>query len=69
VRYWEELIDVINKNGCLKVTYIVTSRFRCTMEQDTLDEEYMGLFTNGQRIMDSIHGQISNNSCLSNAFK
>jgi hypothetical protein len=34
-----------------------------------LDEEYMGLYTNGQMITDPIYGQISYNFCLSNAFK
>jgi len=69
VRHWEELIDFINKNGRLKEPYTLTSRLKCTLEKDELDEEYMGLYTNGQMIPDAIYGQISYNCCLSNAFK
>jgi hypothetical protein len=69
VRHWEELIDFINKNGRPKEPYTLTSRFKCTLEKDELDEEYMGLYTNGQMITDPIYGQISYNCCLSNAFK
>jgi len=68
-RHSEELIDFINKNGRPKEPYIPTSRFKCTLGPDKLDEEYMGLYTNGQMIMDPIYGQISYNCCLSNAFK
>jgi len=69
VRHWEELIDFIDKNGGLKKPYIMTSMFKCTLEQAELEEEYMGLCKNGQLIMDPIYGPISYNSCLSNAFK
>ena len=30
VRHWEELIDFINKNGCPKEPYTLTSTFKCT---------------------------------------
>jgi len=43
--------------------------FKCTLELDKLDEEYMGLYTNGQMINDHIYGQILYNCCLSNALK
>jgi len=43
--------------------------FNSTLEQDELDEEYMGIYKHGQIINDPIHGQISYNSCLSNTFK
>jgi len=69
VRHWEELIDLINKNGRPTEPYIPTSRFKCTLEQAELDEEYLGLYTNEQIIMDPINDQISYNFCLSNAFK
>jgi hypothetical protein len=69
VRHWEELIDFINKNGRLKEPYTQTSRFKCTLEKDELDEEYMGLYTNGHMIMDPIYRQIWYNCCVSNAFK
>jgi hypothetical protein len=69
VRHWEELIEFINKNGCAKEPYTLTSRCKCTLEKDELDEEYMGLYTNVQMITDPIYGQISYNCCLSNAFK
>jgi len=43
--------------------------FKCTLEQDELEEEYMGIYKHGQMIKDQIYGQISYNCCLSNAFK
>ena len=69
VRNWEELIDFIYKNGCPKKPYIMTSMFKCTLEQDELEEKYKGLCTKGQMIMDHIYGQISYNCCLVMAFK
>jgi len=47
----------------------MTSLFKCTLEQDDLEEEYMGLYTNGEMIMNPIYGQICNNCCLSKGFK
>jgi len=69
VRHWEQLVDFINKNGGPKEPYILTSMFKCTLEQDELEEEYMGIYKHRQIINDSIYGQISYNCCLSNAFK
>ena len=69
VRHWKELVDFINKNGSPKKPDIVTSMFKCTLEQDELEEEYMGFYTHGQMINDPIYRQISLNCCLSNAFK
>jgi len=69
VTHWEELIDSIKKNGGPKEPYVSTSRFKCTVEQNKLDKEFMGLYTNERMIMDPIHGQISYNCCLSNNFK
>jgi len=69
VRHWDELIDFINKNGRPTEPYILTSKFKCTLEEAELDKEYMGLYTNEQMITDPIFGQISYNCCLSNAFK
>jgi hypothetical protein len=69
VRHWEELSNFINKNGRPKEPYTLTSRFKCTLEKDELDEEYMGLYTNGQMITDPIYGQIAYNCCLSSAIK
>jgi hypothetical protein len=68
-RHWEELIDFINKNGCPKEPYTVTFRFKFTLEQDELDDEYMVLYTNRQMITDHIYGLISYNCCFSNACK
>ena len=68
VRHWEELIDFIDKNGGPKEPYIMTSMFKGTLEQDKLEEEYMGIYTHGQMIMNPIYGQISYNWCLSMAF-
>jgi len=69
VRDRKELIDFINKNGGPKELYIMTSMCKCTLEQNELKEEYMGLYINGQMIMDPIYGQIWYNCCLSKAFK
>ena len=69
VRHWEELIDFINKRGRPKKPFILSSRYNCSLEQDEMDNEYMGVYTNGQLIMEPIYGQISYNCCLSNAFK
>jgi len=68
VRNWEELTDFINKNGGPKGPYILTLMCKRTMEQDKLDEKYIGLYTNGQMIMDPIYSQMSYNCCRSNAF-
>ena len=68
VRHWENLIYFIIKTRGPKEPYILTLMFKCTMEQDELDEEYMGIYTNRQMIMDPIYGQSSYNCCLSNAF-
>jgi len=38
VRHWEELIDLIDKNGGLNEQYILTSKIKCPLEQDELDE-------------------------------
>jgi hypothetical protein len=69
VRHWEELIDFMDENEGRKEPYINTSMAKCTLEQDKLDDQYMGLYTNGQKIMDPIYGQILYNCCLSIAFK
>ena len=60
---------MIDKNGGSKEPYILRSMFKCTLEQDELEEKYMGIYKHGQMINDSIYGQISYNCCLSNAFK
>jgi hypothetical protein len=64
VRHWEELVHFIEKNGGLKVPFILRSMFKCTSEQDKLQEEYMGIYKHGQMINDPIYGQILYNSCL-----
>jgi hypothetical protein len=69
VRNWEELIDFINKHGCPKEPYTLTFRFKCTLENDELEEEFVGLYTNGQMVTDPIYGQISYNCCILNSFK
>jgi len=68
VRHWEELVDFIDKNSGLKEPYILTSMFKCTLEQDELEEKYMGIFTHRQMIKDPIYGLISYNCCLSKTF-
>jgi len=69
VRHWDELIDFINKNGRPSEPYILTSKFKCTLEQAELDEEYMGLYIMEQMITDPIYGQIWSNCCLPNPLK
>jgi len=69
VRHWEELVDFIDKNGGPIEPYIPRSMFKCTLEQDELEEEYIGIYKHGQIINDPMYGQISYNCCLSNAFK
>jgi hypothetical protein len=69
VRHRQELIDLIDKNELKKEPYTLTSRFKCTLENEELNEEYMGLYTNGEMITDLIYGQISYHCGLSNIFK
>jgi len=69
VRHWDVLVDFIDKNGGPKEPYIPRSMFKCTVEQDELEEEYIGIYKHGQIINDPIDGQISYNGCLSIAFK
>jgi hypothetical protein len=69
MRHWEEVVDSINKNGGPKEPYILRSRFKCTLDQNELEEDFMGIYTHRQMINDPIYGQISYNCCLSNAFK
>jgi len=69
VRHWEELVDFINKNGGPNELYNLTSMFKCTLQWDELEEEYMGIYKHGQIINDPIYALISYNCCLSNAFK
>jgi len=63
------LVDFIDNNGGPKQPYIPTSMFKCTLEQDELEQECMGIEKHGQMINDPIYGQISYNCCLSNALK
>jgi hypothetical protein len=69
VRHWEELVDFIDKNGGPKEPYAPKLMFKWSLVQDELEEEYMGIYKNGQMINDPIYGQISYNCCLSSAFK
>ena len=61
--------DFIDKNGGPEEPYVLKSMFKCTFEQDELEEEYIGISKHGQMINDPIYGQITYNCCLSNAFK
>ena len=69
MRHCEQLVDFIDKNGRPKEQYVLKSMFKCTLEQEELEEEYMGIYQHGQMINDPIYGQILYNCCLSNAFK
>jgi len=63
------LVDFIDKNGGPKEAYILTLMFKCTLEQDELEEEYMGIYKHRQMVNDLIYGQVLYNCCLSNVFK
>ena len=69
VRHLEELIDFIEKNYSPKEPYCLTALYKCNLTQEELDEDYMGLYTPGQMMNDSLYDEISYNSSLSNAFK
>ena len=69
VRHWEELVDFIEKNCGLKKPYCLTVLYKCNFTQEELNEEYMGLYAPGQMMNEALHGQISYNSSLSNAFE
>jgi len=69
VRHWEELINFIEQNCSPTEPYCLTGIYKCTLTQEALDKEYMGLYTPGQMMHDTLYGQISYNSSLSNAFK
>jgi hypothetical protein len=69
VRHWEEFVDFVDKNGGPKESYILKLMFKCTLEHDELEAEFMGIYKHGQIMNNSIYGQISYNCCLSNAFK
>jgi len=69
VKYWEELIDFIEKNCGPKEPYCLTALYKCNLTQEELGEEYMGLYALGQMMNDLLYGQISYNCTLWNAFK
>jgi len=48
VGHWEELSDCIDWNAGPKEPYVWTSTFMYILEQDELDEDCMGLYTNGK---------------------
>jgi len=69
VRHWDELVEFMDENGGPKEPYILTSMFKCILEQDRMDKEYIGSYTHGNMIHYPIYGQISFNCCFSNAVK
>jgi len=68
-RHWEELNDFIKKNCSPKSTYCLTAIFKCTLTQEGLDNECMGLFAPWQMMNDPLYGQILYNSCLCIPFR
>jgi len=56
VRHWEELIDFIEKNCSPKESYCLTAIYKCNSTQEELDEEYMGLYSQGQMMNDPLYG-------------
>jgi len=69
VRHRQELIDFIHNKWVAQVAYFQTLMVNRISEHDEKDEQYMGIYTNGQMIRDPIYGQIVYKGCLSNAFK
>jgi len=69
VRHWEELVDFIDKNGVPNEPCIPRSLFKCILEQDELEAEYMEIYKHGQMIKDPIYGHIWYNCCHSNTIK
>jgi hypothetical protein len=68
-RHWEEQICFIKKNCSPEERYCLTALSKCTVTQEELDEEYMGIYPPAQMINVPLYGQISYNSSLSNTFK
>jgi len=66
-RHWEELIDFIDINGVPKEPYIMTSMFKCTLEQANLEGEYMELYPKGANDNGSYIWPDLYNCCLPNA--
>lgn len=69
LEHWEELVDFIEKNVGVKLPDILTLMIRCTLEQDELDKEYVGLYSHGEVMNNPIYGQTSYSCCRTNAFK
>jgi hypothetical protein len=55
VKYWEELIDSIKKNGCPKEPYYLTGIYKCNLMLEELDVEYMGLYAPEQTMNDPLY--------------
>ena len=68
LRHREELMDFVNKHGGLKESGFLELMFECPLEEEALDEEYLGLNTHCHVINDPIYGLILHNCCYSNAF-
>ena len=69
VRHWDELIDLNQPNCSPKAPYCLTATYKCNLSQEELEEEYKGLYAEGQMMNDRLYRQISYNSSFSNAFK
>jgi hypothetical protein len=69
VRHLDELVNFIDKGRSPKEPYILRTMYMCTMDQDGLEEKYIGIYKQGQIFNDPRYGQISQNCSLSNAFK
>jgi len=68
-RHWEAMIDFIDKNESPKKPYSLMLMFKCSLVQDELDEEYIGLYTPGLILDNDLFGQVSYYFCLSNVVK
>jgi hypothetical protein len=69
IRHFEEFVNFIDNNRGPNEPYILRSMFKCTLEQNELEEEYMLIYKHRKMINNPVYGQISYNCCLSHTFK
>ena len=69
MRYWEEVIDFIERYCGPKEPFCLTVVFKCNFTQEVLNEEYTGFYTPVQMMNHPLYDQISYKSSHSDAFK
>jgi hypothetical protein len=60
---------ISSKNCDLKEPYCLTAIYKCNLQQDELDEKYMGFNSLGRMMNDPLYGHISCNSSICTGFK